>query len=102
MEESTEKSRFTSLPEDCTTEIISRTSPTDASVLSLVSTDLRFVADSDAVWERFLPKDLQSIIAGAAGVSRLKIESKKELYLRLSDKPILIEGGLKVNSHPKS
>ncbi|KAJ9703204.1 hypothetical protein PVL29_004832 [Vitis rotundifolia] len=63
--------------------------------MSVVSTDLRFAADSDAVWERLLPKDLQSIIASAAGSSRPEVQSKKELYLRLSDEPILIEGGLK-------
>lgn len=96
MEESTGKSRFTSLPLECVTEIISRTSPPDASRMSVVSTDLRFAADSDAVWERFLPKDFQSIIAGAAGSSRPEVQSKKEVYLRLSDEPILIEGGLKV------
>lgn len=95
MEESTGKSRFTSLPLECVTEIISRTSPPDASRMSVVSTDLRFAADSDAVWEGFLPKDFQSIIAGAAGSSRPEVQSKKELYLRLSDEPILIEGGLK-------
>lgn len=97
MEESMGKSRLTSLPQDCITEIISRTSPPDAARVSLVSKDLRFSADSDAVWVRFLPKDFQSIIAGVAGSSLQEVQSKKELYLQLADKSILIEGGRKVN-----
>lgn len=94
------KSRLTSLPVECLTEIISRTSPSDASRVSLVSTDLRFAADSDAVWEIFLPEDYKSIMVGAAESLLPELRSKKELYLRLSDKPILIEGGRKVKSHP--
>ncbi|XP_047951284.1 F-box protein PP2-B11-like [Salvia hispanica] len=82
---------FARLPEDCISEILSYTSAVDASRSSAVSKELKSVAQSDVVWERFLPLDYQEIISKA--VSPLKYATKKDLYFSLSDSPILIDQG---------
>ncbi|XP_044472333.1 F-box protein At2g02240-like [Mangifera indica] len=51
------------IAEDCITDIISRTIPRHACHLSLFSKIFRSAADSDVVWERFLPPECQSIIS---------------------------------------
>ncbi|KAK9009761.1 hypothetical protein V6N11_036289 [Hibiscus sabdariffa] len=73
------------LPEECLSLIISLTSPADACRSAVVSPSLRSVADSDAVWEKFLPFDYNSIVS-----SSLLSLGKKELYFNLSSHPILI------------
>ncbi|XVF06945.1 hypothetical protein REPUB_Repub06bG0095000 [Reevesia pubescens] len=78
------------LPQDCIATIISLTSPRDASRLSLVSTTFKSGAESDAVWESFLPSDYKALIP-----SSLSFSSKKELYLSLCQNPVLIDGGRK-------
>ncbi|KAJ3691515.1 hypothetical protein LUZ61_020679 [Rhynchospora tenuis] len=79
------------LPEECLSHVISLTTPRDAIVSSAVSRTFQSAADSDATWERFLPSDYASILSRA--VDPLEYASKKELYLRLSDHPLLIDGG---------
>ncbi|MBA0630075.1 hypothetical protein Godav_002207 [Gossypium davidsonii] len=81
---------LTALPLDCVTLIISFTSPRDACRLSLVSTALNSAAESDAVWESFLPSQYQELIP-----SSLSFSSKKQLYLSLCENPLLIEAGRK-------
>ncbi|KAL1173792.1 hypothetical protein V6Z11_A05G436400 [Gossypium hirsutum] len=78
------------LPQDCIATIISFTSPRDACRLSIVSTIFKLAAESDAVWESFLPSQYQALIP-----SSLSFSSKKELYLSLCENPVLIEGGRK-------
>ncbi|XVE81399.1 hypothetical protein DITRI_Ditri15bG0060200 [Diplodiscus trichospermus] len=80
------------LPEECLSLIISLTSPRDACRSALVSPVLKSVADSDAVWERFLPSDYMEIISKSSSPSLLSL-SKKDLYFHLSFHPILIENG---------
>ncbi|XWS13463.1 hypothetical protein CRYUN_Cryun36dG0039300 [Craigia yunnanensis] len=80
------------LPEECICLIISLTSPRDACRSALVSPALRSVADSDAVWERFLPCDYKEIISKSSSPSLLSLV-KKDLYVHLSFHPILIENG---------
>jgi len=46
---------FEGLPEGCIADILSCTTPTDACRLSLVSKLFHSAAESDALWERFLP-----------------------------------------------
>ncbi|KAH6778142.1 hypothetical protein C2S52_006343 [Perilla frutescens var. hirtella] len=79
---------FARLPEGCISEILSRTSALDASRSSVVSKEVRSVAQNDLVWERFLPLDYQEIISTA--VSPLKYATKKDLYFTLSHSPLLI------------
>ncbi|CAN4106367.1 unnamed protein product [Withania somnifera] len=84
------------LPEGCIAKALSLTSPKDACRLSLVASTFRSAAESDAVWERFLPPDYYEIICRSiGGPDSLAFGSKKELYLHLSDHPILIDGGTK-------
>ncbi|KAL4298085.1 hypothetical protein GQ457_12G001950 [Hibiscus cannabinus] len=78
------------LPEECLCLIISFTSPADACRSALVCPALRSAADSDAVWEKFLPCDYKSIISSSATLVSM---GKKELYFSLFSHPILIQNG---------
>ncbi|KAJ4804747.1 F-box protein [Rhynchospora pubera] len=82
---------FDLLPEDCFAHVISFTSPRHACILSLLSSSFRSAVDSDAIWERFLPSDYASLLSRA--VQPVEYASKKELYLRLCDHPLQIDGG---------
>lgn len=84
-----EASSITALPEVCLSEILSLTSPRDVCRAACISKGFNSTADSDAVWERFLPSDYREVIAGA--VSPLLFDSKKQLYLYLSDSHILLK-----------
>ncbi|KAL4574676.1 hypothetical protein LXL04_021512 [Taraxacum kok-saghyz] len=89
---------FWSLPEGFVAKALSLTSPRDACRLSLVSSLFRSAAEWDAVWETFLPLDYQKIVAEAEvedGGCSLSFSSKKQLYLRLCDRPLIIDGGNK-------
>ncbi|KAG5581670.1 hypothetical protein H5410_052297 [Solanum commersonii] len=77
---------------DCTAEILALTSPLDVCRISLVSKSLKSVADSDSVWERFLPSDYQSIIS-ASLTPVPDFASKKDLYVYLRHHPLLIDAG---------
>ncbi|NP_001296645.1 F-box protein PP2 [Cicer arietinum] len=86
------------LPEGCIADILSRTTPVDACRLSLISKTFQSAADSDAVWNRFLPSDsnfISSIISHSPSLANAS--SKKALYLALSDphKPIIFDQGRK-------
>ncbi|KAK7356769.1 hypothetical protein VNO80_16045 [Phaseolus coccineus] len=83
---------FEGLPEGSIADILSRTTPIDACRLSLVSKLFRSAADSDAVWERFLPSDYHSIISQSLLPN---YPSKKALYLALSDHPVILDQGKK-------
>lgn len=85
---------FEHLPEGCIANILSFTTPRDACVLSLVSSSFRSAAQSDVVWERFLPSDLHAIVSQTS--KPLSYSSKKELYLHLCHNPLLIDAGQKV------
>ncbi|KAL2518990.1 F-box protein [Abeliophyllum distichum] len=91
MSEDHEMSGFCMLPEGCISQIISFTSPKDACTASAVSLGFKSAAESDTVWERFLPSAYEDIIARS--VSPVLYYSKKELYFRLCDFPLLIDGG---------
>ncbi|KAJ6915331.1 hypothetical protein NC651_017356 [Populus alba x Populus x berolinensis] len=84
------------LPEGCIANVLAFTGPRDACRLSIVSSLFKSAEESDAVWERFLPRDYQSIIfASDSYVLLSSLSSKKELYLRLCEKPIIIDDGKK-------
>nr|XP_016461645.1 PREDICTED: F-box protein SKIP3-like isoform X3 [Nicotiana tabacum] len=82
---------FRLLPEGCISEILSFTSPKDAVSSSAISRGFKSAAESDVVWEKFLPSDYQHIISKSD--SLLVSSSKKELYFSLCDSPILTDGG---------
>ncbi|KAM6565450.1 hypothetical protein CsatA_024578 [Cannabis sativa] len=86
-------SSLDSLPEGCVCLILSLTTPRDATRSSAVSTCLNSAAQSDVVWEHFLPTDYTDIISRST--SPLIFSSKKDLYLRLSLSPVLLDEGNK-------
>ncbi|KAF3338393.1 putative F-box protein PP2-B12 [Carex littledalei] len=79
------------LPQDCLTRIISLTSPRDACCCSAVSTNFQLAADADAVWEHFLPPDLDHILSRTE--DQLVFTSKKDLYFLLSNRDIILDDG---------
>ncbi|OVA05665.1 Phloem protein 2-like [Macleaya cordata] len=95
------KADFNILPEGCISSILSLTSPRDACRSSLVSSVFKSAAESDALWDKFLPSDYKEIISrsfspsSSATTSVVNFSSKKELYYRLCEDPLLIDGGHK-------
>jgi hypothetical protein len=87
------------LPEECMAYAISLTTPGDACHSSAVSPAFKAAADSDgAVWARFLPPDCAAVLARADEPVLLDCceESKKELFTRLCDGPVLLDGATMV------
>ncbi|KAL5061605.1 hypothetical protein RYX36_023342 [Vicia faba] len=87
---------FQELPEGCIATILSRTTPVDAGRFSVISKPFRSAADSDAVWNQFLPSDsnfIDSLISQSPSLANAP--TKKALYLALSDRPIIIDNGHK-------
>ncbi|KAF7131510.1 hypothetical protein RHSIM_Rhsim09G0130600 [Rhododendron simsii] len=76
--------------------------------LAVVGSTFKSAAESDAVWERFLPSQYKDIITRAVDFPNLtrssssSFASKKQLYLWLSDHPLLIDQGTKSFSLEKS
>ncbi|KAH9734547.1 F-box protein [Citrus sinensis] len=83
------------LPEGCIANAISFTTPRDACRLSSVSAIFKLAAESDAVWESFLPPDYSTLLSSSSSSSSLRSSSKKELYFSLCHNPILIDEGKK-------
>lgn len=83
-------SGFRDLPAGCIAHVISFTCPRDSCRSAVTSSEFRSAAESDTVWDRFLPSDVRSILDRA--VDPVVYSSKKELYFRLCDS-ILIDGG---------
>ncbi|XP_058770651.1 putative F-box protein PP2-B12 [Vicia villosa] len=88
---------FHDLPEGCIENVLSFTTPQDVARLSLVSSTFKSAAESDSVWDKFLPADYRSIISQSETDvdDSLSVLSKKDLYVNLTQKPILIDGGKK-------
>ncbi|KAL2325285.1 hypothetical protein Fmac_024343 [Flemingia macrophylla] len=80
------------LPEGCIANILSFTCPRDVCRLSLLSSAFRSAAESDAVWNTFLPSDYHTLPSQSDALS---LPSKKDLYLHLCQKPLLIDGAKK-------
>ncbi|CAG7872906.1 hypothetical protein BRARA_F03425 [Brassica rapa] len=72
--------RLDTLPEDCISMVVSHTSPRDACVVASVSKTLKSAAESDLVWEKFLPQDYSSLFPRS-----VDFLSKKEMYMSLAD-----------------
>ncbi|KAE8658455.1 F-box family protein [Hibiscus syriacus] len=76
------------LPQECQSLIISLTSPADVCRSTMIFPSLRSVADSDAVWEKFLPCDYNSIVSLSSSLLSM---GKKDLYSH----PILIQNDIR-------
>ncbi|KAJ8561208.1 hypothetical protein K7X08_027398 [Anisodus acutangulus] len=93
---------FGLLAEGIVSEILSFTSPEDTARLSVSSRGFNSAAESDVVWEKFLPSDYQHIISKSNSLL-LGSLSKKEVYFSLCDSPILTDGGkLSFSLHKKT
>ncbi|KAH9680949.1 F-box protein PP2-B10 [Citrus sinensis] len=88
------------LPAECISNIISLTTPRDACRLSVVSPVFKSAADSDSVWENFLPSDYKQIISNSVS-SLITSLSKKDLYFHLCRNPIIINNGTMPESGKK-
>ncbi|KAG6772917.1 hypothetical protein POTOM_024347 [Populus tomentosa] len=95
--EISEEMSLNELPEGCIANALSFTTPQDVGRLSVVSPMFMLAAVSDVVWERFLPRDLKSILSTSPDGSRLMAStaSKKELYFSLCENPVLVDNGRK-------
>ncbi|KAL1225472.1 F-box protein PP2-B13 [Cardamine amara subsp. amara] len=82
------------LPEACVANILAFTSPVDTFSSSKVSSVFWLAADSDYVWEKFLPSDYKSLISQSSDHNR-SFSSKKEIYRCLCDS-ILIDNDRKM------
>lgn len=89
---------LSNLPEGCISNIISFMSPKDACRAAAVSLGFKSAADSDTVWERFLPPNYRQVISRAS--SRPPFSNKKHLYLFLHDAStwLLLDGGKLVST----
>ncbi|KAM3742731.1 hypothetical protein ACB098_07G090300 [Castanea mollissima] len=83
------------LPVDCIAKVLSLTTPADACRTSLVSTSFKSVAESNAVWDCFVPPESDYLFSNSSSSSpsSLPISSKKELFLHLCHHPLLIHDG---------
>ncbi|CAA0815572.1 F-box protein [Striga hermonthica] len=93
------------LPEGCIAKVLSLTSPKDACRLSAVASTFDSASRSDVVWDRFLPSDYRELMAGAVDDPDARLSqfrSLKDLYMYLSDHPIIIDGGRKSFSLEKN
>ncbi|MBA0870336.1 hypothetical protein Goshw_011039, partial [Gossypium schwendimanii] len=81
------------LPVDCISLIISLTSPRDACRMALLSHAFNSIADSNAVWQMFLPLDYIHIISNSSSPLSLLSLPKKDLYFTLCYHPILTHNG---------
>ncbi|XP_057443505.1 putative F-box protein PP2-B12 [Lotus japonicus] len=80
------------LPKECIADILGRTTPLDVARNSIVSKIFCSAADSDSIWNNFLPSDFHSIISQSPFLANAP---KKTIYLALSDHPIIIDQGKK-------
>ncbi|CAH2068002.1 unnamed protein product [Thlaspi arvense] len=73
------------LPEDCIAKILSLTTPRDVCRLSAVSRIFSSAADSDDVWNHFLPSEFPAGFAAPEG-----LPTRKRLFFSLVDNPLLL------------
>ncbi|KVI07865.1 putative F-box protein PP2-B12 [Cynara cardunculus var. scolymus] len=84
---------FDGLPEGFLAEALALTSPRDACRLSSTNSVFRSAADWDSLWQSFLPPEYlpEVVVADGDGGHH----SKKSLYLRICDHPLIIDQGNK-------
>ncbi|CAO2827450.1 unnamed protein product [Amaranthus hypochondriacus] len=94
---------FNLLPEGCIASVFSFTTPRDACRFASISAIFKSAADSDSVWDRFLPSDYHHFLQKAVTAQSLfNSLSKKQLFMRLADFPLLIDDGAMSFSLDKS
>ena len=96
-----EETQVGDLPECCLAHVMVLTSPRDACRCAAVSPSFRAAAESDAVWDRFLPPDYRAILASASAPPQAcHGASKKDIYFGLCDNTntVLVDDGKMVRS----
>ena len=84
------------LPEECIREIVSQLNPKEWCRGCAVSQTFREACESNENWVTFLPPDWLAILSRT--LAQLHFTSLKQLYLHLSDNPILIDSNSMVLS----
>ncbi|KAJ8753640.1 hypothetical protein K2173_025631 [Erythroxylum novogranatense] len=82
---------LSALPGDCMDNVLSLalTGPRDTCRLSVISSWFWSALKSDAVWQKYLPPDYESMLARSTDPP--VFSSLKDLYFSLCDNPILID-----------
>ncbi|MED6156425.1 hypothetical protein PIB30_014391 [Stylosanthes scabra] len=80
------------VPEDCFAHILSFATPQEACSLCLVSRMVQSMADSDTVWEKFLPLDYGEIVSRIVAPPSMPCSSKKDLFVTLCTPQIIDHG----------
>lgn len=83
---------FEKLPGECIEEVVSRTGPMEACRLSVVCKRFLSAAESDVVWDRFLPSDYQQLLNRADSLPNINFAHKKDLFLFLIGNHVIIDG----------
>jgi hypothetical protein len=84
------------LPEELLSAALALTTPRDACRAAAASRDFHAAAGSDAVWSRFLPRDLPPLADGELSGGPAAPPSDKARFLRLCGRPVLLADGLTV------
>ncbi|WOH09916.1 hypothetical protein DCAR_0729376 [Daucus carota subsp. sativus] len=83
---------FEKLPQECIEEVVLRVGPMEACRLSAVCKRFLSAAESDFVWDRFLPSDYQQLRARADAFPNIKFAYKKDVFLFLSGNHVSMDG----------
>ncbi|KAJ4831815.1 hypothetical protein Tsubulata_040606 [Turnera subulata] len=87
------RSDISKLPIECIEHIMSFTSPGDVCSLSMVCRAIRDVAESNALWDRFMPSEGSEIISLSIAFKPLIFESAKQKYFYLCHKAVFLDDG---------
>ncbi|XP_017219025.2 putative F-box protein PP2-B12 [Daucus carota subsp. sativus] len=83
---------FEKLPQECIEEVVSRVGPMEVCRLSAVCKRFLSAAESDLVWDRFLPSDYQQLRDRADAFPNIKFAHKKDLFLFLIGNHVSMDG----------
>ncbi|KAL1810431.1 hypothetical protein ACET3Z_027421 [Daucus carota] len=83
---------FEKLPQECIEEVVWRVGPMEACRLSAVCKRFQSAAESDLVWDRFLPSDYQQLRDRADALPNMKFAHKKDLFLFLIGNHVSMDG----------
>ncbi|WOG84928.1 hypothetical protein DCAR_0104113 [Daucus carota subsp. sativus] len=83
---------FGKLPEEIIEEVVSLIGPMEACRLSVVCKRFLSAAESNTVWERFLPSDYQQFLDRADSLPNIKFAHKKDVFLFLIGNHVIFDG----------
>ena len=87
---------FEKLPQECIEEVVWRVGPMEACRLSAVCKRFLSAAESDLVWDRFLPSDYRQLRDRADALPNMKFAHKKDLFLFLIGNHVSMDGNTMV------